>query len=163
MALKQKVEFLEGRIEIMTNELLTSKLALGPWYKSADSTFPQGELPQSPISDPLEDHSPIHRPSHRPTGSLSQPWDMSQPPVQNHIAPLDLSTSLEGSLSGLRQSLVNLASSVDSLGRRSDIALTNETLRLNEEVRSIRASLHGLRMQIHTMMINRNAQVTGRS
>jgi hypothetical protein len=61
---------------------------------------------------------------------------------------LNLSTTLEGALAGVRASVVALAGAVDSLGRRSDIALTNETLRLNEEVMSLRANVHGLRMQV---------------
>ncbi|KAJ6594052.1 hypothetical protein B0H19DRAFT_1093554 [Mycena capillaripes] len=85
-------------------------------------------------------------------------------PTHSHtVAPLNLSTTLEGALAGVRASVVALAGAVDSLGRRSDIALTNETLRLNEEVMSLRANVHGLRMQVHTIMMDRNAQVTGRS
>ncbi|KAJ7178338.1 hypothetical protein C8R43DRAFT_973029 [Mycena crocata] len=82
---------------------------------------------------------------------------------QHTVAPLNLSTTLEGAFAGVRESVVALAGAVDSLGRRNDIALTNETLRLNEEVMSLRANMHGLRMQVHTIMMDRNAQVTGRS
>lgn len=64
------------------------------------------------------------------------------------IAPLNLSTTLEGSLHGLRGSVVGLAASVDSMGRRHEIALTNETARMAEEVGGLRAGLHGLRMQV---------------
>jgi hypothetical protein len=64
------------------------------------------------------------------------------------IAPLDLSTTLEGSLHGLRESLAGLAASVDSMGRRHEIALSNETARMAEEVGGLRAGLHGLRMQV---------------
>lgn len=64
------------------------------------------------------------------------------------IAPLNLSTTLEGSLHGLRESVVGLAASVDSMGRRHEIALTNETARMAEEVGGLRAGLHGLRMQV---------------
>lgn len=78
------------------------------------------------------------------------------------IAPLNLSTTLEGSLHGLRGSVVGLAASVDSMGRRHEIALTNETARMAEEVGGLRAGLHGLRMQIHAIMMDRNAQLTGR-
>ncbi|KAF5385659.1 hypothetical protein D9757_005461 [Collybiopsis confluens] len=91
--------------------------------------------------------------NYQPSGSRSH---------QNVVAPLNLNTSLEGSLEGLRESIMTLSTSIDSLGRRSDIALTNETLRLNEEIMSLRATLHGLRMQVHTIMMDRNAQVTGR-
>jgi len=78
------------------------------------------------------------------------------------VAPLDLGTTLEGTLKGLRESVVSVAAGMDSLGRRSEIALTNETLRLGEEVVSLRGNVHGLRMQVHAMMMDRNAQFTGR-
>lgn len=78
------------------------------------------------------------------------------------VAPLDLGTTLEGTLKGLRESVVSVAAGMDSLGRRSEIALTNETLRLGEEVVSLRGNVHGLRMQIHAMMMDRDAQFTGR-
>jgi hypothetical protein len=64
------------------------------------------------------------------------------------VAPLDLGTNLVGTLEGLRESVVGVAGGVDSLGRRSEIALANETLRLGEEVISLRAGVHGLRMQV---------------
>ncbi|KAK0467067.1 uncharacterized protein EV420DRAFT_1507021 [Desarmillaria tabescens] len=106
------------------------------------------------------------RPLHGTSPNISQAWDpaslTSRPVAQNNVAPLDLSTTLEGSLSGLRQSVVSLSASVDSFSRRNEIALTNEALRVNEEIRSLRANIHGLRMQVHAIMMDRNAQVTGR-
>ncbi|KAF7376267.1 TRAF-type zinc finger protein [Mycena sanguinolenta] len=84
-------------------------------------------------------------------------------PQHTQVAPLNLSTTLEGALAEVRESVVALGGAVDSLGRRSDIALTNEALRLNEEIMSLRANIHGLRMQVHAIMMDRNAQVTGRS
>ncbi len=64
------------------------------------------------------------------------------------VAPLDLGTNLLGTLEGLRESVVVVAADLDSLGRRSEIALANETLRLGEEVISLRAGVHRLRMQV---------------
>ncbi|KAF7361770.1 TRAF-type zinc finger protein [Mycena venus] len=90
------------------------------------------------------------------------PFNGAGLPQHTQVAPLNLSTTLEGALAGMRESVVALGGAVDSLGRRSDIALTNETLRLNEEIMSLRANVHGLRMQVHTIMMDRNAQVTGR-
>jgi len=87
------------------------------------------------------------------------------PPNANRsslIAPLNLSTSLEGTLTGLRESLVTLSAALESQGRRQELALTTEGLRLNEEVGSLKAVVHGLRMQVHAIMMDRNAQVTGR-
>ncbi|KXN91008.1 Ligand of Numb protein X 2 [Leucoagaricus sp. SymC.cos] len=83
------------------------------------------------------------------------------PQAVTRVAPLDLGTNLVGTLEGLRESVIGVAAGVDSLGRRSEIALANETLRLGEEVISLRAGVHGLRMQIHAMMMERNTQVTG--
>ncbi|KAG2150893.1 hypothetical protein DEU56DRAFT_778938 [Suillus clintonianus] len=78
------------------------------------------------------------------------------------VAPLNLSTSLEGSLNGLRDSVTAVSTSVDSLARRNDIALTNESMRLNEELGSLKYAVHGIRLQLHRLMMDRNAQVTGR-
>ncbi|KAK2464218.1 hypothetical protein APHAL10511_003675 [Amanita phalloides] len=83
------------------------------------------------------------------------------PHLSSVVAPLDLGTSVQGTLSGLRESVLALAAGVDSLGRRSEIALTNESFRFGEEIMSLRASINGLRMQVHTMMMERNAQFTG--
>ena len=78
------------------------------------------------------------------------------------VAPINLNTTLDGSLISLRNSIVTLAASLDSENRRHDIALTTESLRVNEEVGSLRAIVHGLRMQVHQIMMDRNSQVTGR-
>ncbi|GJJ06321.1 hypothetical protein Clacol_000512 [Clathrus columnatus] len=83
-------------------------------------------------------------------------------PLSSSIAPLNLNTSLEGSLTSLRNSIITLASSLDSEVRRHDVALSTESLRVNEEVMALRAVVHGLRMQVHQIMMDRNSQVTGR-
>lgn len=121
----------------------------------------------------------------RTSPNISQNWDPSsltaRSVARDVVAPIDLSASLEGSLNGLRESLVTLSTTMDSLGRRNEIALTNESLRLNEEVMSLRAHMHGLRMQVclflvcmeaceidgaglqvHAIMMDRNARFTGR-
>ncbi|KAG5634115.1 hypothetical protein H0H81_003348 [Sphagnurus paluster] len=64
------------------------------------------------------------------------------------VAPLNLGTTLEGTLHGLRESVVGLATNLESMGRRHEIALTNETTRMGEEVGGLRAGMHGLRMQV---------------
>lgn len=64
------------------------------------------------------------------------------------VAPINLSTTIEGSLGGLRESIITLSASVDSLARRHDIELRNETLRMNEEISRLTYTLNGLRMQV---------------
>ncbi|EIW82863.1 hypothetical protein CONPUDRAFT_151921 [Coniophora puteana RWD-64-598 SS2] len=84
------------------------------------------------------------------------------PPAATPVAPLNLSTSLEGTLAGLRESVAAVGATVDSLARRTDIALTHEAMRVGEDVASLRYAVQGIRVQLHRMMMDRNAQVTGR-
>ena len=78
----------------------------------------------------------------------------------SRVAPIDLSTSLEGCLTSLRNSIVTLSTSLDSLERRQDISLATETLRMHEDVASLRAIVHGLRMQVGP---RRTSQIFSRS
>ena len=107
---------------------------------SATSVF----LPPEPLFD-----SRIHTHSRTSGGLLdiqSHPGQRSLPLAP--VAPLNLSTSLEGSLVGLRDSVTAVAASVDSLARRNDIALTNENMRINEELGSLKYAVHGIRLQV---------------
>lgn len=101
------------------------------------------------------------------TSALSAfyPLDYNPPPTNNTpnisrspIAPLDLSTTLEGSLSSLRESIVTLSAAVESQGRRHELALTTEGLRVNEEVGSLKAVIHGLRMQASLSIGHRSCE-----
>ena len=87
----------------------------------------------------------MHRPLGMGVGGLSA---LNGVNAQNHVAPLDLETNLVGALEGLRESGVGVAAGMDLLGRRIEIALAQETLKLGEEVISLRAGVHGLRMQV---------------
>ncbi|KAG6885684.1 hypothetical protein C0993_011169 [Termitomyces sp. T159_Od127] len=97
----------------------------------------------------------------RTSSSAAQPYE-AYTPTHPLVAPLNLSTTLEGTLHGLRESVLGLATGVDALGRRQEIAMSNEATRMAEEVGSLRLNLQGLRMQMHTIMMDRNAQLTGR-
>ncbi|KAL0579149.1 hypothetical protein V5O48_002830 [Marasmius crinis-equi] len=128
-------------------------------YFPAEEEIPDFARPPMPL------HSPTRIPHN--TAMFGQSWDSlsnagMRHTLHNAVAPLNLTTTLEGSLEALRQSIVTLSSSVDSLSRRNDIALTNETFRINEEIMSLKANMHGLRMQVHTILMDRNAQVTRR-
>lgn len=155
--------------------------ALGPWYRPEGSYTlpPSEELPlgvqpstASTSAQPsvfeahtgaVDDFAAYFPSESEGTRSTRTVYDGGVPfPRLTAIAPINLSTSLEGSLHGLHESVVTLAASVDSQGRRNEIALTNEAMRVNEEVMSLRANVHGLRMQVHAIMMDRNAQVTGR-
>ena len=73
------------------------------------------------------------------------------------VAPINLSATLEGSLGSLRDSVVTLSASVDSLARRHDIELRNETLRTNEEISRLNYSMNGLRMQVSVVYASINS------
>jgi hypothetical protein len=71
------------------------------------------------------------------------------PSTNKHVvAPLNLSTTVEGSLVGLRESLVTLSAALESQGRRLELAFTTDGLRVSEEVGSLKAIVQGLRMQV---------------
>lgn len=129
--------------------------------------LPPDSMPSNPspgIYSPNQ--PPISGSIHSHLASLpSVPWNRPQftPSINRHIvAPLNLSTTVEGSLVGLRESLVTLSEALESQGRRLDLALATEGLRASEEVGSLKAIVQGLRMQVHAIMMDRNALVTGR-
>lgn len=104
--------------------------------------------PFFPPSDVVYDNQG-HMPARMSGGLLdmqSHPGQRSLPLTP--VAPLNLSTTLEGSLVGLRDSITAVAASVDSLARRNDIALTNENMRMNEELGSLKYAVHGIRLQV---------------
>ena len=101
----------------------------------------------------------VHHPSGMGVGGLSA---LNGGNGQIHVAPLDVETSLVGALEGLRESVVGVAAGMDLLGRRSEIALAQETLRLSEEVISLRAGVHGLRMQV-SKTLSRQADEANRT
>ncbi|KAL1717415.1 hypothetical protein EV715DRAFT_203341 [Schizophyllum commune] len=190
LLLRQRVETLEHTIKTLRRELDAMRAALGPWYRPESALnlrspgAPRRPLSSVPTTQTHEPHAYAEEGAVDPLASYFPPADdipdfasqqralrrasadysnhASTPTTSAAVAPLDLGSSLEGALVGLRESMVTLAASVDSLGRRSEIALTNESMRLNEEVMSLRAALHGLRMQVHAVMLDRNSQITGR-
>jgi hypothetical protein len=70
--------------------------------------------------------------------------------TQSHspIPPINTAMTLEGSLQMLRNSVVTLSTELESLSRRQNMHFTTEMLRMHEEVASLRATVHGLRMQV---------------
>lgn len=69
------------------------------------------------------------------------------------IAPIDTSRGLHGALDGLRNSVVGLSTELESLSRRQNMHFTTEMLRMHEEVASLRATVHGLRMQVRPFFL----------
>ncbi|CAA7261706.1 unnamed protein product [Cyclocybe aegerita] len=123
------------------------------------SIAPDIFAPYFPMEESLQPRAPM---GHRTSASLGGEGAYGRSAsAAGVIAPLDLGTTLEGTLTGLRESVVGLAAGVDSVGRRSEIAIANETLRLQEELMSVRVQMNGLRMQVHGMMMDRNAALRG--
>ncbi|CAE6430977.1 unnamed protein product [Rhizoctonia solani] len=79
-----------------------------------------------------------------------------------YIPPLNTNSSLEHTLSTLRNGLVSLAASLDMAERRQEVAVTTESLRMHEDVGSMRAIVHGLRMQVSALVMERNVAMMGR-
>ncbi|KAL4074228.1 hypothetical protein J3A83DRAFT_4508951 [Scleroderma citrinum] len=208
-SLKQKVQSLEGLIQIMQREIQLMRNTLGPWYRfeiqrldraSASSGHDGNQTPVGtslnttnqppPIIDPVDAiHPPVHPADVDDTAAyFSVAPDLVYPEAHHHmpsahrpfeailhiqthphqrsllfpVAPLNLGTSLEGTLLGLRESIAAISASVESLARRNDIALTTESMRINEELGSLRYAIQGIRLQLHHLMMDRNTQVSGR-
>ncbi|KIM45211.1 hypothetical protein M413DRAFT_441891 [Hebeloma cylindrosporum] len=166
MLLRHRVDTLESTVFTLRREMNAAKNALGPWFRSSYHGMGGYSVVGSEVAgatagpsesgggvDELSPYFPSEEVGlrHRASSSVSEGM------YGGIVAPLDLGTTLEGTLVGLRESMVGLAAGVDSAGRRSEIALANETLRLGEEMMSVRAQMHGLRMQVHGMMMDRNA------
>ena len=146
-----------GPHELFTPPATANPDILAPYFPPAteEPSLHQSERQQHQIQNlrPTHRHSAsihfsdhgLHLQSHPHATHSIYPRALSQ--TQASIAPINLGTTLEGSLSSLRESIVTLSASVDSLARQHDLALTNETLKMNEEMMSLRASVHGLRMQ----------------
>ncbi|EPQ52551.1 hypothetical protein GLOTRDRAFT_79656 [Gloeophyllum trabeum ATCC 11539] len=130
------------------------------------------QYPINPFAGDLDPSSPRSHapPSHQPPGlaaSASNPSYASPvpsvPSASTSVAPLNLSTTLYGALSGLHESIVSVSTNVDSLARRTEITMNTDHAMMAEEMRVVKAAVHGLRMQVHAIMMDRNAQVTGRA
>lgn len=137
--LRHRVDTLERTVLTLRREMNGAKNALGPWFRPSYEGGVDEERYFSSSEEGPRD------------GSAREGM------YGRSVAPLEAGTTLEGTLVGLRESMVGLAAGVDAAGRRNEIALTNETLRLGEEMMSVRAQMHGLRMQVHGMMMDRNA------
>ncbi|KJA27903.1 hypothetical protein HYPSUDRAFT_130585 [Hypholoma sublateritium FD-334 SS-4] len=139
VVLRHRVDTLEHTVATLRREMGATKTALGPWFRAA--SLPPG-VAAAPSRPP-------------PVDALAAYFPAEERRLD--VAALEVGPSLEGTLAGLRESVVGLAAGVESVGRRGEIALTNETLRLGEEMMSVRAQMQGLRMQVHGLMMERNA------
>jgi hypothetical protein len=111
-----------------------------------DRTSEDGELLNSP---PFSFYSQGSLPlTHGEGSSVSVLNDFTRSQPQSPIPPINFNTTLEGSLNSLRNSIVQLSASLDTVSRRQDMNFTTEMLRMHEEVGSLRAIVHGLRMQV---------------
>lgn len=108
--------------------------ALAPYFPPQDENFPWLE------------RRPHHNGNPPSTDAHGRSYHESM--LHTSVAPINLSTTLEGSLDSLRESVVTLSASVDSLARRHDIELRNEALRTNEEISRLNYTMNGLRMQV---------------
>lgn len=102
------------------------------------------------INTPFQPHNGAQAPHAYSATSL-----MHTSALAAAISPVNTSVHFEATLNGLRDSIVGVAQTTDALrgvvaseARRGEIALANETLRIGEEVMSLRAGVHGLRMQV---------------
>ena len=169
--------------DLLTDGLSDSHLTDGSADTPAFPYYPVGQ-PSSPSFNPAHSQSPTSPfanlalyfppafPSSNPSNSNPSanpyhphPTSVSGarggPSTTTPIAPLNLSTSLAGTLAGLHSTLSTLAASHDALARLTELALATETARTAEELGALRAVVNGLRMHVHAIMMDRNALFAG--
>ncbi|KAF7728920.1 hypothetical protein EC973_005315 [Apophysomyces ossiformis] len=79
--------------------------------------------------------------------------DFSENPIPQE--PLQLETQQ------LKEEIDTLSANLASLELKQNVALMTETFRLQEEMQSLRAVCHGMRMQLHYVMMDRRGAVHG--
>lgn len=160
---------------------------LAPFFASLSLNAPTHSS-SSPLQPPQPNpHTPPVRPFFQDAFSPRGPPPAPGPlyPATAHVAPLDLGAPLPDTLAGLRGSVIALAGALDSAARHADIALAADAARAGEELAALKAVVHGLRLQVrrdvpfsfscgkrtpnaemghqvHSLMLDRNAQITGR-
>lgn len=137
-----------------------------------DPPLPFGALSMGYLGSPHAAASSL--PFYGSSSVLSQPGpqygQLATQPISVPIPDLDLSSpSLVTTLYGLHSSVASLASAIEDIHKKSDLALAlmgggagaalpgggvvGEVLRLGEEVMGVRATVQGLRMQMHGLMM----------
>ena len=122
------------------------------------ATRPSLAFPPPPIRFP-DVTNPRTNGSNSSSASPSAATGTSNASTANasRVSSLDGSTTLEGALACIQRSVSSVSNAVDALARRTDVALTTENLRMTEEVGALRAIVHGLRMQVHALLSDRNS------
>lgn len=160
IVLRHRLEATENTVSVLKKDMDILKGILGPWLKGSTQDLNSGSSPMRDTAIGSERPSVVEMArtdgsfyfgGHQGVGSSRMP----------SISPLNVEHTVEGTLIGLRESIVGLAEVVDAIGRRGEIALANETLRLGEDIMSIRAQIHGLRMQVHAILMERNGIAEG--
>ena len=164
IVLRHRLETTDNTMQVLKKEMGVIKGILGPWYSgsSQDANPGSSSMDDATSRNAGESPSSVERDREDVSfyfgGHQGGSGGLFKIPS---IAPLDVENTVEGTLVGLRESVVGLAAAVDAVGRRGEMALANETLRLGEEIMSIRALIHGLRMQVHGILLERNAMAEG--
>lgn len=140
------------------------------------ATWPTGEpsadrpsafAPSPPTADThLSPHlpSPFALPHpHEYRNSPTSPADHFPFPPPSASPPLSSTSSqqpLSAVLASLQSSIVSLSASIAAREARQSTNLMNETLRMQDDVQSVRAVVHGMRIQMHYLLME-VGRVTG--
>ncbi|KZS93927.1 hypothetical protein SISNIDRAFT_410559, partial [Sistotremastrum niveocremeum HHB9708] len=183
--LKDRLEELAFVFDRSRHDVHAMKYLLHPWFKlpanashnaavSSSTSSPTGTMPLNGAdffphsSSQSDEHDPFPEifegetqhtlfPPHRIPFQYPHllPPDHTAPPTSISVAPLDLDGTLEHTFTSLRDSVVTLAKTVEHTGRRHDIALTTENVRVAEELAGVKAAVRGIRQQVHRIMMER--------
>ncbi|EMD37824.1 hypothetical protein CERSUDRAFT_105713 [Gelatoporia subvermispora B] len=130
-------------------------VASTPQRSLSQTMQPLGSLPQS-FTSPVPPAAHYSSVPYSPVPGFppNPPYAAPAPGSGISIPPLDPTTSLPDTLASLHGSLVTLAGALGGIAS----AQTAEALRVGEELRGLRAGMHGLRMQVHDLLTVRAVQ-----
>lgn len=169
-------------------DLALIRSAIGPWFHNVPDSSPptahqipdphdsQAEFstlermtPTSTDQTGLDSNFPNMRVADFPLGvsystnscPMSQIADSSTSFRPAIPPPLDSAKSIYENFCDLHTAVTALSSNLASLARLQNQSLNAETFRLNDELASLRVILHGIRLQMNSVLMERNLQLAG--
>lgn len=150
-ALKRRVADLERSQKALAIEAVTCRNSLGQF--ALPRTVP---TPDSPQLRPLHDF--LVEPADAWHGVGVGTEHETRPARANH----EQFESLPSTISRIGSSLQSLEGAIERLDLRHQVGVLDETIRLQEEVGTLRAAVHGLRLQGAWMLMEREREIEER-
>jgi TRAF-type zinc finger len=129
-------------------------------YESLSSQLEGLNTQVSHMQDSLSAMFPSYFQSYR---SHQNMYNDDEPITDLNDVPLSPQEIIMSDNERLKNDIETITANIASLELKQNVALMTETLRMQEEMQSLRALCHGLRMQMHYVLMERRGNVGGPS